>query len=414
MAHEDRAAIPRIGFTAEWAFALRDGVTDEVERRVPELLQRWPLIGFRFDAFATDGRLILILRPVPVRATPEGPSTPLVYGAEWPTLPRTAEDFDTWETSLRAQLSLRDIDLITTVPMPSEASADDFSRPHEQWDGFEEDDRRLWHASIANAFRRGLLKVVAAGPEQGAVKPARSNTPIGNPRLLAHPDFVPPTDLDQAIWRYMSMTKLMAMLEGRSVYFARADQLGDPWEGARGGANARAAAELGLQAPTATTALGEMAQRTFVSCWHAQTGESAAMWSLYAGWDALRREGLAVRSSFRSLIESLSGDDSFYAGQVSYHDYDVQYVPEDNAFVAFTRKRCSFEHEQEVRVLIARLTGPVVGGLEVPVDLGRLILEVRVAPSGPPWLRALTESILRRYDLEAPVTQSALDAEPLR
>ena len=35
------------------------------------------------------------------------------------------------------------------------------------------------------------------------------------------------------------MTKLLSLLDQRGLFFARADRLGDPWEGARGRANAR-------------------------------------------------------------------------------------------------------------------------------------------------------------------------------
>ena len=33
------------------------------------------------------------------------------------------------------------------------------------------------------------------------------------------------------LWRYMDLTKLMALLEDRALHFARSDLLGDPFEG---------------------------------------------------------------------------------------------------------------------------------------------------------------------------------------
>ena len=36
------------------------------------------------------------------------------------------------------------------------------------------------------------------------------------------------------LWRYMDFAKFVSMLEQRSIYFARADVLGDPFEGASG------------------------------------------------------------------------------------------------------------------------------------------------------------------------------------
>ena len=39
---------------------------------------------------------------------------------------------------------------------------------------------------------------------------------------------------DQQLWRYMDFAKFAAMLRERSLYFPRADKLGDPFEGAFG------------------------------------------------------------------------------------------------------------------------------------------------------------------------------------
>lgn len=44
----------------------------------------------------------------------------------------------------------------------------------------------------------------------------------------------------QKLWRYMDLAKFLALLEDRALYFARADKLGDPFEGAAGIADAAA------------------------------------------------------------------------------------------------------------------------------------------------------------------------------
>jgi len=48
----------------------------------------------------------------------------------------------------------------------------------------------------------------------------------------SHPSFELPEDLAAPIWRYMDFTKFVAMLESDSLYFARSDRLGDPFEAA--------------------------------------------------------------------------------------------------------------------------------------------------------------------------------------
>ena len=46
-----------------------------------------------------------------------------------------------------------------------------------------------------------------------------------------HEVFRQPDDPTSNVWRYMDFTKYAAMLESSSLYFARIDKLGDPFEG---------------------------------------------------------------------------------------------------------------------------------------------------------------------------------------
>ena len=53
------------------------------------------------------------------------------------------------------------------------------------------------------------------------------------PADITHPVVAPcqPPDSNIKIWRYMDVTKLVALMETRSLHFARADTLQDPFEG---------------------------------------------------------------------------------------------------------------------------------------------------------------------------------------
>jgi hypothetical protein len=46
-----------------------------------------------------------------------------------------------------------------------------------------------------------------------------------------HKAFKKPDDPDVKIWRYMSISKFLWMLQNNALYFARSDHLGDPFEG---------------------------------------------------------------------------------------------------------------------------------------------------------------------------------------
>jgi hypothetical protein len=48
--------------------------------------------------------------------------------------------------------------------------------------------------------------------------------------------YVPNDEFEQAgehdgVWRYMSLTKFVSMLDTKSLYFSRTDKLSDPFEG---------------------------------------------------------------------------------------------------------------------------------------------------------------------------------------
>jgi len=251
----------------------------------------------------------------------------------------------------------------------------------------------------------------------------------------------------------MDFTKFVSLLDHEALYFARADQLGDPFEGSYTPVNQEMrplwAEAQGL--PLDVFDDLEHARRmspllTFISAWHLNNIESAAMWSLY-----LRSsEGIAIRTTFGRLCESLADDKHLIqAGLVQYIDYDTTLIPEGNVYWPFVHKRRSFEHEHEVRAVIhehdyfhnvrARSTDPAIRahalaskgledapdldldealplpptGLYIKTRLDVLIESVYVAPHAAAWFADLVKSVMRRYDREEPVRQSELGADPV-
>ena len=242
-----------------------------------------------------------------------------------------------------------------------------------------------------------------------------------------HPNFNAP-HIDTKIWRYVDFTKLVRMLETRSLFFARSDRFDDPFEGSYPRFNVLFRdAVYGNKLPQ--KALEGMVHvhrevRRFVAinCWHMNSHESAAMWRLYLK----SNEGIAIQSTYGKLISSLSNcEEDVFVGIVRYVDYDQQWMPEGNMFYPFLHKRKSFEHEKELRAMIARfpvlktnerldVAGDTIAkGIEVPCDISELVQEVYVAPSAPGWFASLVELVVRRYDLQVKVTQSSLDQAPV-
>ena len=261
-----------------------------------------------------------------------------------------------------------------------------------------------------------------------------------------HAGFDPPQDPETPLWRYMDFTKFVSMLETRALYLARADLLGDPFEGSltRAEANRRAAYDARLRATHRPAKLHSSSQpkvhaeilNSIVSCWHLNAVESMAMWRLYL----TGREGIAVRTTFRRLVSCFTPFDGqekafnadgtdreirVHAGVVHYVDYDSD-TPVNVPRILL--KRRSFEHEREVRVVATDrswgnsprfgpdgqvLTRFGAGGDRIRVDLETLVLSVFVAPEAQRWFADLVQAVVRRYGFGFPVVQSDLDRDPV-
>ncbi len=238
-----------------------------------------------------------------------------------------------------------------------------------------------------------------------------------------HPNFKPPPD-DAVLWRYMDFTKFVSLLEKRALYFARADKLGDPFEGA----TPRYVKLIRHLALTSGAVSGSYARhgefmeqlRRFmlINCWHESPHESAAMWRLYSR----EKDGIAIKTDCISLKNSMQCDAEIHVGRVSYVDYDRHYFPEHNAFVPFLHKRKSFEHERETRAIYVEL--PANSGIldtskdicdigkYFKVNISLLIKRVIVAPYADEWFLDQIESVATHYNLDAPVSKSTLAEVP--
>lgn len=241
---------------------------------------------------------------------------------------------------------------------------------------------------------------------------------------------------EQKLWRFMDFAKFVSLLEHRALFFARADKLGDPFEGAAGISERqpvwdefyrRFFREAVATAPDQTTPpppelldkeadrlLDEMRRgadydlkRTFANCWHSNAVESEALWRLYC---PPPQPGVVVQSTASALIESFGPDAEIELGRVQYLDFRTAFAgPYERIF----SKRKSLSHEAEVRAVITnRSMRNPPAGLLLPVNLHLLVLAVIPSPFAPPWLQGLIEKTLLRYGLELPLRESELLAEP--
>jgi len=239
-----------------------------------------------------------------------------------------------------------------------------------------------------------------------------------------HPAFEKPADQNAKIWRYFDFAEFISMLDSKALFFARADKLGDPFEGSYSKANIELRPKVYAFMPEKILKqlpqIYEKSRRfTLINCWSMSDCESEALWKLY-----LRSEnGVAVQSTFKRLAESFRGySDNVFIGKVKYADYETDWIPEGYSFYPFLHKRKNLAYENELRAVIQRfplkqgswdLDGDICDvGIYVPVDLDILVETIVVSPSEG-WFLNLVKSIVAKYSLNKVVLPSSLAEKPV-
>ena len=255
-----------------------------------------------------------------------------------------------------------------------------------------------------------------------------------------HPVFISPNEKNVKIWRYLDIAKYLSLLEKRSLFFTRADLLGDPFEGSlpstQGQINLtevmkqQYSTSFGLspdQIASMNSVHDGIRKSMYVCSFHMNDYESAALWSIYSK----ASQGVAIQSTFSRLIDCFKdySRNPIHIGMMNYIDYNTEIIPVfENTFLPIVHKRKSFEHEKELRAVISYpkefyheiSKDPPVGkyvndqnGLYVNVDLNVLIERIYVAPTTEEWVKELLVSVTQKYGIEKPIEQSSLDASPI-
>jgi hypothetical protein len=205
------------------------------------------------------------------------------------------------------------------------------------------------------------------------------------------------------LWRFLDFTKYVAMLHRHAFFFARADQVPDPFEGVYARNN------LGAHQWPRRDGTDSLYERVFLNCWHDNDHESAAMWRIYLH----SSDGVAIRTTAERLQSALSSlSETLYLGRVRYLDYARDKVPEQHELDPFFCKRKSFDYEREVRALWLADGPHDEAGRYVPVNLGALVEEVVISPTANPWLEELVRSVTGKYGMDFPIVGSALLEDP--
>ncbi len=149
-------------------------------------------------------------------------------------------------------------------------------------------------------------------------------------------------------------------------------------------------------------------EKIYISCWHQQTHELAAMWSSYAG----SGDAIAIRSTLSALTECL--DEDYTIGSLQYINYSKT-LPAGAAgrINRYFFKRQSFKAEQEIRAVFFRDIGRDRPAHFRTIDINVLIQKIYVAPKSKDWFRDVVTAVSQRYGVAAPVRRSSLDKDPI-
>ncbi|SDR92927.1 DUF2971 domain-containing protein [Pseudomonas oryzae] len=265
------------------------------------------------------------------------------------------------------------------------------------------------------------------------------------------------------LWRYMSIDKLVNLLEVESLYFTPLSTYAksDPFEGylpkvafealatvlgssykelesvydqlkiladnsRTSGVINTVGEELLMQLRTRLDSQNDFVKEAYkaiargitVNCWHSSLHESEAMWRLYSE----NGKGIAIQTSIDSLkksIESVEQDLLVQIGAVKYLDfYDQDISPKDcviDGHLSPLLKRASFSHEKEVRLFtIPEIDHKSLGGFEpkaesIALNAKELIEKIHISPFASEPFISSTIAICKKYGIDPEIiTKSAL------
>jgi len=237
--------------------------------------------------------------------------------------------------------------------------------------------------------------------------------------------FYLPENENVKIWRYMNFTKFISLIENKSLFFSRADKLGDPYEGSISMATNKRYYDYLSPSFTREQAdkiwinssdfRKQAVKFTFVNCWHMNAFESDAMWKLYIS----NTEGIAIQTTVKKLKKIFESESNYgiCIGEVFYSDFENDIHHFGNSLYPYIYKRKCFEHEKEFRAVIQILDAEKqksldienLNGISIPIEFDELIESVYISPTSNKWFYELVTSLLDRYKLNFKPIFSALN-----
>jgi len=234
-----------------------------------------------------------------------------------------------------------------------------------------------------------------------------------------------------AIWRYMNFEKFQNMIENTSLFFCRADKLGEKWEGIL---TKKMIEKFGLEEKKILSSNGSTynliewhkskeLRSHLINCWHVNNDESYEMWKTYVSKnDNISTKSIAIQSTIGRLKDSFcKTEERIWVGEVKYIDHNI--LEPKNRFLnigwpntlgVFFLKRKEFKLERELRAIInqAFVNHKSEIGINVKCNLNKLIVKIVLSPTSNEALLVNVEKIIKRFGFKFKVIKSELSIDP--
>jgi hypothetical protein len=227
-------------------------------------------------------------------------------------------------------------------------------------------------------------------------------------------DFSNDLNDNDKIWRYINFVKFVSMLESKSLYFLRSDNLLkiDPYEGYF----------HEMQFHDGYKKYGEIYPKLkeearehhpkflFVNCWHINPNQSDAMWKIYSKDD----NGIAIQSTIGRLKKSFADTSKeIRSGKIRYVDHEKEKLIYKDVFERFLSKPMGYSHENELRLCLHEIVDNEHHGLDIRNNLSILIEKIYVSPLSTSWFLDLVKHIYKKYGYDVDqISKSNLYEKP--
>lgn len=232
---------------------------------------------------------------------------------------------------------------------------------------------------------------------------------------------------DTKLWRYLSLSKFMDLLDTSALYFRRIDCFEDQLEATQpDGASFFAKTTENpwqlYELLCVDKQLNIYKNMTFANCWHINDRDNPDMWHTYVMSHG--NEGVAIQTCFRNLADSFNTDRVLTNLKMKYIDYHTCFL--DYSFPNYPEylsiKDKQFEYENELRIITLEKEYPqfdadLMGmdynkqinthkGEHIKIELQTLIQSIYLSPNSTLRFREHIEQLLLKHNIDVPIFKS--------